>query len=108
MENEFPKSLYKDGSEFEWDGRPTDCLIVDSVDEQEAAEGRGWAEAAAYLSSSPSEKTGLDRNAADIILELPDLTLEELEKLKADEITGKTRKGLLAAIEGAIDEKLKG
>lgn len=108
MENEFPLNLYKDGSGFDWDGRPTDSLIVADAEEHAAATEGGWLLADDYLASSPSEKTGLDRNAADIIDELPGMALADLEQLKADETAGKTRKGLLAAIDAVIDEKLKG
>lgn len=101
----YPLCLYKDGSQFEWDGRATDTLTVDDSEAHDAALAKGWLEAADYGKSEPSSA---DRNAADIIASLPELALEALEKLKADETAGKARKGVLTAIDAAIDEKLKG
>lgn len=105
MENEFPKALYRTGSEFEWDGRGTDSLTVADAAEQEQAEADGWAEAADYLASE-SGKTLLDKPAKDIEPALADLSLDELERLKADETAGKSRKGVLGLIDAEIEKKL--
>lgn len=107
MPDIYPLALYRDGSEFVWDGRDTDRLVVDGKSAHEAALADGWAEAADFLVSTPSAKSILDGNAKEIAEALPDLSLEDLEKLKADETAGKTRKGVLSLIETAIDEKLK-
>lgn len=105
---DFPKMLYRDGTEFEWDGRPTDTLVVTDNAEFEAAIDDGWLIPRDYLGSTKAEVSLLDKTAKDIEAELPNLDLDALEKLKADETDGKTRKGVLAAIEAAIDAKLKG
>lgn len=44
MENEFPKMLYRDGSEITVEGVGLDYLIVDNADAQAAAESDGWHE----------------------------------------------------------------
>lgn len=106
-DNFYPLALYRDGSEFDWDGRQTDRLTVADKDAHSQAIADGWAEAGDYLASSKSEKSLLDSNAKEIAEALPALSLEELEKLKAEETAGKTRKGVLSLIETAIDEKLK-
>jgi hypothetical protein len=103
----YPLVLYRDGDEFEWDGRGTDRTVVEDKDAHDAALTEGWAQAADYLASVPHEESLLDGSAKDIAAALPDLSLEELEKLKADEQAGKTRKGVLSLIDTAIDEKLK-
>lgn len=41
---EFPFMLYKPGSMIEWDGEGFDYLVVDDVDELEAAKADGWSE----------------------------------------------------------------
>ncbi len=104
---EFPKTLYRDGSEFVWDGRPTDTFTVESAEEQEIAEGEGWQEAADYAATgTPAEPTLLDKSAKDIEPELAALSIAELEKLKDDETAGKSRRGVLALIEAALEAKL--
>lgn len=105
MDGEFPKSLYRSGREFVWDGRGTDTLTVADSAEQEQAEADGWAEAADYLAST-GESTLLDNPAKDIEPALAELSLEALEGLKADETAGKSRKGVLAMIDAAIEAKL--
>lgn len=105
MDNEFPKSLYRDGGEFEWDGRPTDRLIVNSNAEQESAEGDGWQEARAYLYGE-RKRDILDGTAKEIEAALPSLDLEALEAIKVAEQGGKTRKGVLSMIEAEIDKRL--
>lgn len=109
MDNFYPLTLYRDGSEIVWDGRGTDLLTVADKDEHDAALAEGWAEAADYLASDePGEPSLLDGSAKDIKDALPDLSLEDLEALKAAETEGKTRSTVLAAIDAAIDAKLKG
>lgn len=108
MDNEFPKSLYRDGDEFVWDGRPTDRLVVASADEQKAAFSEGWVEAVDYPQSVKSEPGLLDKTAKDIAAAIVDLTLDQLEEYREAEVAGKSRKGVLALFEAAIEEKLKG
>lgn len=106
MEGEFPKTLYRDGGEFVWDGRPTDRLVVASAEEQTRAVAEGWREAAEYLQATPGRTDLLDGNAKVIEAALPDMDLDALETLKAAELAGKTRKGVLSMIEAEIDKRL--
>jgi hypothetical protein len=104
----FPAAVYRDGSEFDWDGRPTDRRVVHNADELERALAEGWAPPCDYAASEPKAGSLLDNSAKVIEAALPSLSLDELEKLKADEITGKTRKGVMAMIDAAIDQRLAG
>lgn len=110
--DEYPKMLFRDGAEFLWDGRGTDALAVASAGEEASALADGWKLSADYLASDPAkavaEKDILDRTAKEIVEGLPHLTLEELEDLKAREEGGKTRKGVMAAIDAEIEKKLEG
>lgn len=101
----YPKMLYREGSGRPWDGRPTDRLVVRSADDEDRALAAGWKDANGYWAEAESAKSLLDNNAKVIEAALPSLSLEELEKLKADEITGKTRKGVMAMLQAAIDER---
>lgn len=104
----YPLALYREGDgrdAFKWDGRMTEMLTVADSEEHEAALADGWSESADYLANGALSL--LDQNAKEIAGVLPELTLEELEALKADELAGKTRKGVLASIDEAIDAKLK-
>ena len=58
-------------------------------------------------SSGTAEPTLLDKTAREIEVALPGLSLDELGDLKAAETAGKSRKGVLADLEAAIDAKLK-
>lgn len=105
----YPIALYREGdgrAAFKWDGRMTEMLTVADSDEHEAALADGWREPADYLGAEQPLSL-LDQNAKEIADVLPELTLDELEALKADELAGKTRKGVLASIDEAIDKKLK-
>lgn len=108
MESPYPLMLYRDGDDYEWDGRKVAILTVHAADEHEAALADGWAEAAAFLSAEANDRSLLDCTAKEIEAALPELDLDELETLKAAEKGGKTRKGVLAAIDAAIDAKLAG
>jgi hypothetical protein len=46
-DTDYPKTLYREGTEFVWDGKPTVSLIVANEDEHMAADG--WKTAAEYL-----------------------------------------------------------
>jgi len=104
----YPLMLYREGDDHEWDGRKVGILIVNDADEHEAARADGWAEAAEFLNAEANDRSLLDCTAKEIETALPALTLEELETLKAAEEAGKTRKGVLASINAAIDAKLAG
>lgn len=43
--DEYPKALYRDGTEFEWEGLSLDMLVVDDADAEAAARKDGWASA---------------------------------------------------------------
>lgn len=106
----YPLALYREGDSraaFKWDGRMTEMVAVDSAEEHELALSEGWADAETYLAATNAPLSLLDSTAKEIAEVLPELTLDELEALKADEIAGKTRKGVLASIDEAIDKKLK-
>jgi hypothetical protein len=40
--NDYPKALYRQGSQFEWEGLSLDSMIVDSADAEKAALADGW------------------------------------------------------------------
>lgn len=106
----YPLALYREGDgrdAFKWDGRMTEMVSVADSEEHEAALADGWSDGADYLASEQQSLSLLDQNAKAIAQVLPELTLDELEALKADELAGKTRKGVLADIDEAIDAKLK-
>lgn len=46
---DYPLTLYREGGQFIWDGRPTDARTVNDEDEHLAAIDEGWRETAAYL-----------------------------------------------------------
>lgn len=106
MESPYPLMLYRDGSDIEWDGRKVAIHTVADAEEHESAVADGWAEAADFLSAEANDRSLLDHTAKEIEAALPSLDLEELETLKTAEKAGKTRKGVLAAIDAAIDAKL--
>ena len=112
QDNEYPKAIYRPGDEGEWDGVKMDFGTVADADDEEEALASGW-----YLhpkdfpeaeKSQDAPQGGLlDGNAREIEKELPNLTIEELEQLKVDETAGKSRKGVLADIDAAINAKLE-
>lgn len=108
MESPYPLALYRDGDDIMWDGRMVGLRVVHDADDHDAALADGWAEAADFLNAEESDRSLLDCTAKEIESALPDLDLDELETLKAAEKAGKTRKGVLAAIDAAIDAKLAG
>lgn len=101
----YPLMLYRAGSAFCWDGKNTDSMVVEGPEQHEAALADGWQEAVAYL--APDDEPLLALTAKEIEAALPSLSLEELEALKSDEAAGKSRKGVLADIDAAIDARLK-
>jgi hypothetical protein len=104
----YPLILYKDGSQFVWDGRATDSKAVESAEEHEAALSQGWVEGKDYPNAGKSVSNLLDMSAGKIADLLPTYDLDQLEAYRADEVAGKSRKSVLALIDVAIEEKLKG
>jgi hypothetical protein len=107
-DNVFPMMLYRAGTETVWDGRDTDIKVVSDSKEHATAIASGWYEGVDYaaLDDVVEEKDVLDRTAKEIEAGLADMSLEELAVLKTQETNGKARKGVLAMIEAALDEKL--
>lgn len=105
----YPKLLYRLGTEEEVWGVPVDTLrVADEVAEASAHE-EGWSaveelfdEDGKLREVEAAALSLLDGKVADIVAVLPQLTAEELEALKADELAGKTRKGVLEGIEAAL------
>lgn len=104
MSDEYPKMLYKPGSEIEWDGAKFDTLIVDSLDAEEAVSADGWKSAAALV--QPEEPSLLDGSAKDIEAALADVETDALADLLDAEKAGKTRKSVIALIEAEIAKRL--
>lgn len=109
--SEYPKSIYRPGDEGEWDGVKMDFGTVDSPEDEAGALAAGWF---LHPSDFPDAERAadaprgglLDKNARDIQNVLPSLSIEDLEKLKADETAGKNRTGVLRDIDAAINAKL--
>lgn len=53
-EGAYPLTLYRSGSAFDWDGRPTDSRVVIDEDEHLQAADEGWMEAAEYCAPPKS------------------------------------------------------
>jgi hypothetical protein len=58
----YPLALYRSGSFFEWDGRPTDSCVVNDEDEHLQASEDGWQESADYFADP---KTDPETRAAE-------------------------------------------
>lgn len=110
MENEYPKAIYRPGDEGVWDGVSMDFGTVVDAEDEAAALDKGWFLSPADFPGDEDEPAAepslLDKNAREIELALPDLSIDELEALKAAETAGKSRKGVLADIEAALEAKL--
>ncbi len=108
--SEYPKAIYRPGDEGEWDGVMMDFGTVSGPDEEEKALSKGWYLHPSDFPKAPArasaEPTLLDKTAREIEVELPGLSLSELEDLLKAETAGKSRKGVISDIEGAINEKL--
>jgi len=106
----YPKHLFKHPGPYGRGARTYAVAGADSEVEETRLLGEGWSltkeDGFGEKSADAPEPSILDGNAKDIEAALPDLPLEELEILKAAETAGKTRKGVLAAIDAAIDAKL--
>lgn len=105
--------LYRaaDKPNAELGGRKLTYRIVGD-DAVEAAEAEGWFrspdDAEGSKAESPSEADPilklLDENAATIIENIPALTPDEIGRLIAAEQAGKTRKGVIKALEEAVKD----
>lgn len=110
MTDAYPKMLYREGSEVELNGGASaDVLVVADEAEHEAAVADGWQGADAFFAEpvegeadSEAGLSILDQPVKDIVAVLPELTGEELAVLLEAETNGKTRKGLITALELAI------
>jgi hypothetical protein len=58
-----------------------------------------------FGAQAANENEFLKRNASDIIADLPALTPEELAEARADELAGKGRAGVIAAIDKEIESR---
>lgn len=91
---------------------PLDTIIV-ADSELEDAMAEGWLHAADAIASLDAVKnTGpfaeiLDQKVSDIIALFDAMTADELSQMRAAEQNGKTRAGLIAAIDKAIAAKPK-
>lgn len=115
---EYPRHLFKYPGSYGEGARS--YKVAGAADEAEEAElvEQGWhltKEAAWGLGApkpevpAPKEEAApslLDGNAEEVSAALPSLPLDELEALKLAETEGKNRKGVLAAIDAAIDAAL--
>jgi hypothetical protein len=101
--------LYRAGSEIEYQGARLDTLIVGDS-EVKAALADGWSHLAdlydaegAFIGQEAPQPEGIQGlTAAQIIAGIPEMSLNDLGSLKANEqAREKPRKGVLAAIEAA-------
>lgn len=97
--------LYKSGpANVELGGRKLVYRAYDDSD-IEAAEADGWHRCPDDAEAPRVEPSLLDRTAKDIEAALPGLTDEELLATLDGETTGKTRKGVIAAIEAEVKRR---
>lgn len=101
---EYPKMLFRLGTEFEHEGKMLDSLIVGAADEEDVAREAGFGDLADAGAEKPATDI-LDGTAAQIADALPSLADEALLALLAAEEAGKTRKGVIAAINAEIERR---
>lgn len=96
MTAEFPKMLYRPGSQIEIDGEQLDYLVVSSAEDEAAAIASGW----------KGDVVGpLDQSVKALTAYLASVTdPAEIKKLIADEKAGKTRASALAALNSRLEE----
>lgn len=99
----YPKALYRAGSEFEWEGKSFDRIQVEDEESHEAALADGWLHPRDALDAT--DATLLDQSAAKITEALPSQSDEQLIEFLDAERAGKSRKGVLAAIEDEIGKR---
>lgn len=102
--SEYPKMLYRIGTEFVHEGKTLDSLIVNAPEEEDVARDEGFGDLAAVGDEKPA-KDILDSTAPEISAALPSLSDEALLALLAAEEAGKTRKGVIAAINAEIERR---
>lgn len=103
--SDFPLAVYRDGHDFDWDGRSVAHRHVTDEDALTEARADGWLPAAEFLASGKGDLNPLavlDQNAPEIIAALDGQSGEQLLALYDAEKVGKGRKGVIAAIEEAI------
>lgn len=61
-EGAYPLSLYRSGSTFDWDGRPTDSRVVNDEDEHLSASDEGWLETADYFAPPKAKPDPFDHD----------------------------------------------
>ena len=112
------RMLYRPGTELRvWDQFDVDTLIVDES-EVETHLADGWFLRPDEMPNAPEEKGGegakagsagpdlLDNPASVVIPALEGKSLAELEALSDAERGGKIRKGVMAALDAAIEQRL--
>lgn len=108
IDNTFPRLLYKraegGNSQPIWGLGNFEVLEVADADAQAVAEADGWTVTpqSGDAPSVPAAFSLLDEKVAVIVEHLPALTPDELDELLAAEKAGKTRKGVIEALEEAI------
>ncbi len=103
---EYPKMLFRIGTEFPYEGKMLDSLVVGSGDEEDVARDAGFVGLAkAMEAEEPAKVDLLDGTVAEITAALPDMDDDALLALLEAEEAGKTRKGLIAAIKAEIERR---
>lgn len=108
IDNTFPRLLYKraegGNSQPIWGLGNFEVLEVADQAAQDEATADGWTlqPEAGDAPSAPAAFSLLDEKVAVIVEHLPALTHDELSELLAAEKAGKTRKGVIEALEEAI------
>ena len=106
-----PTMLYRRCSEVNpaaWN-KCVETRVVEDED-IDTAQGEGWLLAADILPTLDEQEPGpfdtfLDSPIKELVPLLPEMTKEELQQLRAAEVGGKTRAGLIAEIDKAIESK---
>jgi len=99
----------RDGKNAEAFNLPLDTIIV-ADSEIDDAMAEGWlhaAEAVASLDGPGPFASILDGSVAEIVTLFDQMTADELSQMRAAETNGKTRAGLITAIDKAIAAKTK-
>lgn len=61
--SDYPKSLYRLGDTFQWDGRGTDSIVIHSADDEDRALAAGWKDANGYWAEAEDPKPRRRRKA---------------------------------------------
>jgi hypothetical protein len=108
MSNEFPRVLYREGGVHEVWGRNVSLRDVHDEDQLQDALKGGWSLRPDGHNEEPahqSEFAILDAKIPDIKAALPKLTDDEILALYEAESRGKTRAGVIAALEAAMEAR---